>query len=175
MKKIGLFYAPKGGSTEDIAKRIAKEFSDDSIDVFYINEASIKDFEKYENLIIGTATVGNDAWDGKHPKSAWDSVWSEYAEFNFSGKKVALFGLGNQLLYANNFVDALGQFGKKAMENGAEIVGMVQTLGYEFADSDALIDGEFIGLPIDEDTEPDKTDERIKKWVVGIKAEFEDE
>ena len=46
------------------------------------------------------------------------------------------------------------------MKNGAVLVGPVDTEGYEYEESEAVVDGKFIGLPLDEDFEPEMTDER---------------
>ena len=43
------------------------------------------------------------------------------------------------------------------------------TDGYEFEESEAIFDGKFIGLPIDEDFEPELTDERVAKWLDILK------
>ncbi|PIE85986.1 MAG: flavodoxin [Bacteroidia bacterium] len=172
MKKIGLFYAPKGGSTEKVAKMIEQKLGSENVELIYVNQTKGSDLSKFDNLIIGSATVGNDAWDGKHPKSAWDKFWPNLASCNFSGKIVALFGLGNQVMYANNFVDSLGQFGTQIARNGGKLVGKVSGEGYDFNESEGFVDGMFLGLPLDEDTEDDKTEERLNNWLENIKNEF---
>jgi flavodoxin I len=58
------------------------------------------------------------------------------------------------------------------MKNGAVLTGQVSTDGYEFDESEAVVDGKFLGLPIDEDFEPELTDERVEKWVKQISSEF---
>ena len=40
--------------------------------------------------------------------------------------------------------------------------------GYTFDDSEAVIDGKFIGLPLDDVNEDDKTDVRIDAWIAEI-------
>ena len=35
-------------------------------------------------------------------------------------------------------------------------------------DSEAVIDGKFIGLPLDDINEDDKTDTRIEAWIAAI-------
>jgi flavodoxin I len=47
-------------------------------------------------------------------------------------------------------------------------VGAVSPDGYTFDDSEAVIDGKFIGLPLDDVNEDDKTDSRINAWVAEI-------
>ena len=52
------------------------------------------------------------------------------------------------------------------------IVGQTPDEGYTYDDSMALVDGMFVGLPIDEDNEYDMTAERLERWVEKLKQEF---
>ena len=61
---------------------------------------------------------------------------------------------------------------KDLMKSGATIVGQVDPSGYEFDESEAILDGKFTGLPIDEDFEPELTDERVDNWIKSIKPAF---
>ena len=47
-------------------------------------------------------------------------------------------------------------------------MGAVDTDGYTFDDSEAVINGKFIGLPLDNVNEDDKTDTRIDAWIAEI-------
>ena len=80
--------------------------------------------------------------------------------------------MGDHVTYAHGFVDHIGVLGKELIKSGANLVGKVSVDGYEFDESEAVIDGEFIGLPLDEDFEPELTDERVAAWVDLIKADF---
>ena len=55
---------------------------------------------------------------------------------------------------------------------GAKFIGAVETDGYTFDDSEAVIDGKFIGLPLDDINEDDKTDTRIEAWIAAISPEL---
>jgi flavodoxin I len=44
--------------------------------------------------------------------------------------------------------------------------------GYDFTESKAVKNSNFVGLTIDEDNQSDLTDERVKIWVAQIKKEF---
>ena len=39
-----------------------------------------------------------------------------------------------------------------------------------FEDSEAVVDGKFVGLALDDVNEDDKTEERIDAWLENIKA-----
>ena len=49
------------------------------------------------------------------------------------------------------------------------MVGKTSTDGYSFNDSRAVVDGEFVGLVIDENNQSELTDERIKTWIEMVK------
>ena len=53
---------------------------------------------------------------------------------------------------------------------GANIIGSVSTEGYTFDDSDAVVDGKFIGLALDDVNEDDQTESRIDAWLDSIKG-----
>ena len=58
--------------------------------------------------------------------------------------------------------------------NGAIIVGHWPTEGYHFEASKGLADdNNFLGLAIDEDRQPELTNERVEKWVKQIFDELQ--
>lgn len=173
MKKIGLFYGPAGGSTEKAAKMIAEKLGEKNVELFDVKKVTENDFNKYENLIFGIATVGKDTWDGKHPKSGWEKFFPLFDGIDLKDKTVAMFGLGNQITYPSMFVDDLGIAAKQAKEKGAKLIGQWPDKGYDYKESKALAGDTFLGLALDEDTQDDKTPERIEKWVMLIKDKFE--
>ncbi len=172
MKKIGLFYGPLGGSTERVAKKVASALGTENVDLIPAKEANASDVEKYENVIYGISTIGKETWDADKPANDWDVFLPEVAKVDYSNKVIAMFGLGDQITYDLHFVDALGIVAEKILPKGANVIGKVDTQGYDFRESKALIDGKFIGLPVNEDFEPELTDERVNNWIDKIKGEF---
>ena len=85
------------------------------------------------------------------------------------GKVIALFGCGDAESYGDTFCGGMGELYHGIENSGATFVGKVATDGYTFDDSDALVDGEFVGLPLDDVNEDDKTDERISAWISSFK------
>lgn len=166
MKKIGLFYGAKAKKTAEIAKKIEKEFGE-GLTAVAVEDAWSKDFEEFDQLIIGTSTW----FDGELP-TYWDEVIPELVSLDMKNKKVAIFGLGDQVNYPDNFVDGIGILAEAMEGVGAKIVGETSPEGYEFDQSRALKDGKLLGLAIDMENQPDKTDERIKTWCKQIKKEF---
>jgi hypothetical protein len=70
------------------------------------------------------------------------------------------------------FVDPVmgdaGELYNGIKDSGANFIGSVETDGYTFDDSEAVIDGKFIGLPLDDINEDDQTDTRIDAWLAAI-------
>ena len=164
MDKTAVFYGSDTGNTEAAAKQIAAKLQADIFDV----AGNPKDkLAEYKNLILGTSTMGIGDL-----QSDWTVFISELAKTDLSGKTIALFGLGDADMYADSFVDGLGEIYNTIKDKGCKIVGQVDTDSYEFDASNAVINGEFVGLPLDEDNQSDLTDARIDKWIEQIKAEF---
>ncbi|MFC2104146.1 flavodoxin [Bacteroidota bacterium] len=172
MKRIGLFYGPLGGSTERVAKKVAIALGNENVDLIPVKDSIASDVEKYENVIFGMSTIGKETWDAEKPANDWDVFLPEVEKVDYSNNVIAMFGLGDQITYDLHFVDALGIVAEKILPKGANIIGKVETEGYDFRESLALIDGKFIGLPVNEDFEPELTDERVNNWVEKIKLEF---
>ncbi len=168
MSKIGLFYGSTTGKTESAAEMIQQELGgEDVVTMHEISEVEDSDFDDYENLIIGCPT-----WDIGELQADWGGYYDELDNIDFSGKKVAYFGTGDQVGYSENFQDAMGMIEEKISEQGGTTVGHWSTDGYEFESSKAVKSGKFVGLALDEDNQSELSDERIKKWVAQLKSEF---
>lgn len=173
MDRIGLFYAPAKGSTEKIAKIIAEKIGKDKVDLILVDEnTEIEAFKPYDKLIMGISTVGRENWDAEYKKVGWDFFLPKLDNADFTNKTVALFGLGNHILYADYFVDAMGELGQKIIEKGGKLVGLVDKSNYEFNHSKAIINNKFMGLPLDEDTQEDLSEKRLNEWLEDIKSEL---
>jgi flavodoxin, long chain len=172
MEKIGIFYGPVGGSTERVAHKIGKEFGGDNVEFIAVNNANASDLDRFKNVIFGCSTLGKETWQSASGKKDWDLFRTELEKVKVDGKVFAIFGLGDHLTYPFHFVDSMGEIGKTLLVKGAKIVGRCSVKDYEFKESEAVIDGEFIGLPIDEDFESELTEPRIKNWAVRLKNKF---
>lgn len=168
MKKIGLFYSAKGSRTKQVAEDIKKLFGKADIELVTVEEVWDKDFEKYSNIILGAATW----FDGELP-TYWDELMPEISDLKLKGKKVAIFGLGDQVHYSANFVDGIGILAEVFEKAGAKIVGETSIDGYKYERSRAVRNGKFLGLAIDEVNQSDKTKDREKKWVAQLEKEFD--
>ncbi len=103
----------------------------------------------------------------------WEDKFEDFKKVDFSGKTVAFFGLGDQELHGDFFLDGMAFLYNVVAKSTANIVGDGwSTETYDYGDSEAIKDDAFIGLAIDEDNEDDLTQERVKNWVLGIKENF---
>ncbi|RLD77193.1 MAG: flavodoxin [Bacteroidetes bacterium] len=165
MKKIGIFYGSSTGNTEIVADKIKALFGKDA-EAINIDSASKEDFEKYDFLVLGTST-----WGIGDMQDDWEDFIEILEDVNLDKKKVALFGLGDQVNYADSFVDGMGAI-HDAIYERVDIVGAWPLDGYTFNESAAQKNGKFIGLAIDKENQQDLTDERLKEWVSILKKEF---
>ena len=165
MKTVGIFYGSSNGTTEEIAEKIKKQLSD--ADVIDIANASSEQISKYDNIIFGTST-----WGDGDLQDEWEDKIDILKDVDFSGKKVAFFGTGDQDGYPDTFVDAMGIIYETIEDSKATFIGEWATESYDFDESRAVVGDNFIGLVIDEDNQPNKTDDRIKSWVDKIKEQF---
>ncbi|MEN9520939.1 MAG: hypothetical protein RLZZ381_3527, partial [Cyanobacteriota bacterium] len=155
MAKIGLFYGSTTGKTEEAAELIQQALGGANVVTLYeIADASDSDFTDYDRLIIACPT-----WDVGGLQSDWEGFYEDVLDsIDFSGKKVAYFGTGDQIGYADNFQDAMGILEEKISSLGGETVGHWSTEGYEHEASKADKGGKFVGLALDNQSE--LTDER---------------
>ena len=92
------------------------------IEVVLIEKAWQNDFQVYDNMIVGASTW----FDGELP-TYWDELVPELESLDLKGKKVAIFGLGDQKNYPDNFVDGMGILADAFQKAGAELVGFTST------------------------------------------------
>nr|WP_321268395.1 flavodoxin [uncultured Sulfurimonas sp.] len=167
MQKIGLFYASSTGNTENIANKIKNKMTDVEVELHNISECSDDALDKYKFIIIGAST-----WGEGDLQDDWEDYFPNLQKTDFSTKTVALFGLGDQEEYCDNYLDAMGIIYDEVIKNGATVVGSWPTEGYEHDESRAIQNGEFVGLALDEDNQEELSDERIEVWIEQISPYF---
>ena len=164
----GLYFSTTTGNTETAAGYIAAETGLDAVD---IGDVSGDDIAACDSLIIGAPTWHTGA-DSERSGTAWDEfLYGDLTGLDLSGKKVAIFGMGDQSGYADNYCDAMDELASCFEKQGATIVGAWSTDGYEHEDSKSVRDDKFIGCAFDEDNQADLSEERAKAWVAQIKGE----
>ena len=164
MAKIGVFFGSSTGNTEDAAKLIAQALGAEATEISSTSEGEILECDY---IVFGVST-----WGAGDVQDDFDDFMGTLEGMDFSGKKVAVFGLGDQENYPDTFVDAVGIVGRAVKSAGGELVGAVATEGYNYDASEAEDGGKFIGLPLDEDNESDQSADRIAAWVSELKKSF---
>ena len=171
MTKIGLFYGTDTGNTEtiakDIKKRIESRIGEGTVDLLEIYKKKREDMSQYNLLILGMPT-----WYDGELQGDWEEYIPEMEQIDFTGKKVAFFGLGDQYGYAAYFCDALGVFADIVEKKHGTVVGFTSAKGYEHDESKAQRGDKFVGLCLDMDNQDELTNERIESWLPDIITKF---
>ena len=164
--RIKLIYGSDTGNTELVTEDITKLLDD--VEVTTVADLTPEDWD-HDKFILGIPT-----WYDGELQSDWESYFEEFKTIDFTEKKVAIFGLGDQLGYDEWFCDGVGILGKVVIKGGGKLIGYTQKDdSYDFETSLALADEEtFYGLAIDEDNQQELTEGRLRKWVIQIKEEF---
>ena len=140
MDKVHVIYGSTTGMTEAVAAKIANAIG---AQVFNVNAADAAAFDA-ELLVLGSST-----WGVGDLQDDWAAKLDE-VKGNFASKKVAVFGLGDSIGFADSFCMAAETLATAAKDAGATLVGDV--------------------LKLDDTNEADQTDGKIAAWVETIKA-----
>lgn len=172
MEKIGIFFGTDTGTTRLIAKKMAKKLGDGLVSKpLNVNRISPEDMMQYDALILGTPTYGFNQVPGISTgikAGSWEEFLPQLEDLDFSGKRIALYGLGNQEKYTKTFADSLIHLYHFFSQHGAEIIGSWDTEGYNFEQSMSVVDGRFVGLILDQQAQPLLTEERIDNWLEQV-------
>lgn len=161
MKSTIVIYGSSTGTCQSIAENIAGKLGVEALDVQQLTADVIN---SNDNLILGTST-----WGAGEMQDDWYDGVKTLKAAGLSGKTVALFGCGDCESYCDTFCGGMKELYDAAVEAGATVVGSVPTEGYNFDDSEAAVDGNFVGLALDEVNEDDKTESRVSDWVEALK------
>ena len=165
--RIKLIYGSDTGNTELVTEDLVKLL--DNIEVTTVPDLTPEDWE-YDNFILGIPT-----WYDGELQSDWEEYFEEFKTIDFTGKKVAIFGLGDQLGYEEWFCDGIGILAKEILKNGGTVIGYTtkdESYDFETTPKSIIKDDVFYGLCIDEDNQGELTQERLKNWVEQLKLEY---
>lgn len=167
MSKTAIFYSFHTNKTSKVSEKIIEAFGKENLDVVNAEEVNEDNFLKYSNYIIGVATW----WDGELP-NYWDEYVPAIEEMDLKGRKFAIYGLGDQIHYSENFNDGVGIFAELIESRGGQLVGFTSREGYRYESSRAARGDQFCGLCIDQENQPRLTKDRVEKWVESLKKDF---
>ena len=177
MATVGILFGTDSGNTRRIAKDISTTLGPElAAKPVNIRNAVVADLLAYDTLILGIPTYG----DGQVPGLSTGNVTESWEEFlptlighDFTGKTVAIFGLGNQKGYPDEFIDAVYYLYDQFDACGATLIGEWPTEGYKFKASKAEVDGNFLGLALDQENQKELTPERVSAWLKSIASAWE--
>lgn len=160
-KKIGLFYGSTTGYGEDIREKIEKLYPKKYFKKFNVEEISNFEYIKdYDYIIFLTST-----WGRGEVQSDMYKFMTKLDKNTLRNKRIGIIGLGNQEEYGRTFANSIEYIHNNVREYG-NVVGYTKTEGYNFISSKSLINGDFMGLVIDEINQEDKTEERLLSWLL---------
>ncbi len=162
MKKTVVVYGSSTGTCESIANTIADKLGTEAINVADMTADTIADNDV---LLLGTST-----WGAGELQDDWYDGIDVLKAADLEGKTVAIFGCGDAESYPDTFCGAMGEI-YNAVSDRATVVGGVSTDGYTFDDSEAVQNGQFVGLALDDVNESDKTEARIDAWIASLPLE----
>ncbi len=162
MNKTGIFYASKGGVTEDFAKQIAEKLN---ADCFNMKETDVTEIEKYENVVLMSSSYFFGALT-----EDWGKKVKLLHTVDFSKKNIAIVGVGSQERHPDSFCSGVADFFDKLKFSGAKFVGFVDANGYNFDFSRMQKGKKMLGLCLDKGD--GKAEERISAWVKDVQAIF---
>ncbi|XAL98910.1 flavodoxin [Phycisphaeraceae bacterium D3-23] len=167
--KIALFYGTCTGKTEAVAEQIRDELGEDFFEVYEdVSQIEPADLENYDVLFCGIPT-----WDVGELQYDWQDIYDRLDEVDLTGKKILFFGTGDQAGYPDTYQDAIGIVYLKMLERGAVgKLGFTDTDTHEFEASKGVIDGRFCGLCLDDDCQPELTEQRVVDWCEQVRSEL---
>lgn len=161
--RTGIFYGSTMGTTEALAKQIARKLNVPSADIYNVAEVSADQVMDYDLLLLGSST-----WGAGDLQDDWYGFVEQLKNKNLTGKRVAFFGCGDSASYPDTFCDALSVLYDDLAGTGCVFVGAYVPDDYAVTDSAVCRDGKFIGLAIDDVNEGDKTEDRIDAWIANF-------
>ena len=163
MAQIGVVFGSNDGTgaASVAAKYIADKLGADIINATELENTFISSHEKLI-FVASTHKVGELQKDFR-------AKLEVVANADFSGKTLALVGLGGTEKHAETFCDGLVEF--LPLIRGAKLVGAYDDGGYAYKHSLAFINGKFIGLVLDVKADTN-WQARTDAWLASVKGEF---
>jgi flavodoxin I len=133
LNSVGIYYSTSTGNTETVAGYISKAAGGVRIDD--IGDAKDEEILSHDALIVGAPTWHTGA-DEQRSGTAWDSwLYNKLPKLDLQDKKVAIFGVGDQQSYGDNFCDAAGELYDLFKAKGCKIYGLTSQEGYDHGKS----------------------------------------
>jgi len=167
--KIKIIYGSDTGNTEEMVTVIKEKLTFADVDLTKVSDLTEDDWNN-DNFILGIPT-----WYDGELQSDWEIYFDTFQELDFTGKTVAIFGLGDQYGYEEWFCDGVGILAKVVLKNGGRMIGYTKkddSYDFDMKTKLMLDDETFYGLALDEDNQDELSYDRIDKWLEQIKNEI---
>ncbi len=162
---IAILYGSSLGNTQFVAQKIHRFFPDALLSS--VNDVDLEALALCDLVILGTST-----WGVGDMQDDFEMFVNGLLKSNLEGKRYALFGLGDQNNYPDSFCNGMGKLYRLLTTKKVQFLGGWPTVGYDFSESEAVVDDFFVGLAIDEENEPDLTEGRVAKWSQQLLREL---
>ena len=173
MKNVKLIYGTDTGNTEHVIDTyIINELDNNNFEyeLVEVSDISIDDWDSHDFYILGIPT-----WYDGELQSDWENYFETFKTLDFTGKTIAVFGLGDQIGYDEWFCDGIGILAKVIIENGGKVIGYTEkddSYDFDTTPKSLVDDNTFYGLCLDEDNQDDLTQDRLVNWVDKLKEEY---
>lgn len=167
MSKTVIIYSFHTQKSKKVAEKIIEAYGKDKITAINAEELTTEILEENDHFILSAPTW----FDGELP-NYWDEFVPALEDMDLKDKTFAVFGLGDQKGYPENFCDAIGILVEILESCGATIIGHTPLEGYSYESSRAQRGDKFVGLPLDQENQGRLTKERVDKWVAQLKKEM---
>ena len=166
--KIKLIYGSDTGNTENVIDNNLLGIFEPYFDIETIGVHAVRpeDWKSHDFYILSIPT-----WYDGELQSDWEDYFEEFQTIDFTGKTIAIFGLGDQIGYEEWFCDGVGILAKIVLENGGRVIAYTkkdESYDLEEKPKSLLDDNTFYGLCLDEDNQPEETAKRINNWIKQI-------
>jgi flavodoxin I len=139
----GIYYSTTTGNTETVAGYIAEAAGLGAFED--IGDVTKDEILGHDSLIVGAPTWHTGA-DEQRSGTTWDQwLYDTLPELDVADKKIAIFGVGDQEGYGDNYCDAAGELYDLFTAKGCKVYGLTSQDGYLHTESKAVKDGKFCG------------------------------
>ena len=164
--KSALIFGSNTGNTGYVAGLIIEALKPEiTLDIIDVEDVDAEALSRLDFALCGIPT-----WDVGQLEQGWNEIFVRLDEVDLDGLTVAMFGLGDQSTYIETYQDAMGILYRKMIERGARGgIGFTSTDSHHYEGTRGTVDGMFCGLALDEDSQPELTEERIEEWAHSVK------
>lgn len=172
--KAAIVFASTSGSTRAVAALIAQTLAPTSVDLVDLRQWGRRgdefDAAAFDLVFLGTPTYGT---------GDWHFLWERYSEDVLArlhtGKRVALFALGDARGHPQSFAGGLARLAQQCRRRALRCIGTSDPNHFAFEASPAIVDGRFPGLVLDYKRQHRLAGDIVRAWCDGISRAMADE